>query len=79
MPSDEDESKYENIHYLLKNILKNIPLSYDIIDDAVFQNLNHYKRTEHNLECYLHNMLKMCKYKPKPFSRVKFLYYIIKL
>ena len=79
MPTEEEESIYENIHYLLRNILKIIPLSYHIVEEVVVGNLKLFNKTEHNHECYIHNMLQMCKYKPTPLSRIKFLSTIIKL
>ncbi|KAK3930013.1 RNA polymerase I-specific transcription initiation factor RRN3 [Frankliniella fusca] len=76
MPTLEEERIFQNIHHVLKKLLRVIPMAGDILMSSIISAFPYLKRSTREHQAFVHNMLEILKYQPK--FRKEFLHLITK-
>uniref|UniRef100_W8ASN5 RNA polymerase I-specific transcription initiation factor RRN3 n=1 Tax=Ceratitis capitata TaxID=7213 RepID=W8ASN5_CERCA len=63
-PIDNVKTELEAIHDLLNRILTAIPMSFEVVLEAIENRFPYYKKSTHVIAGYVHNMLWLIEYKP---------------
>ncbi|XP_067621167.1 RNA polymerase I-specific transcription initiation factor RRN3 isoform X2 [Eurosta solidaginis] len=64
IPTDDIEAKLEAIHILMNRILTAIPMSFEIVLEAIEHKFPYFKKDPHVIAGYIHNILWVTEYKP---------------
>lgn len=63
-PIDNVKTELEAIHNLLDRILTAIPMSFEVVLEAIENKFPYFKKSTHVISGYVHNVLWLIEYKP---------------